>query len=133
MSGEKDANDPQSKNYMWVYHSPGIQDSKKIYLYEYDNGSRSAAVIDRYLEGYKGILVSDGYASYHTLDRKHDDLKVAGCWVHCKRKYAEIVKNSKKRSCIIPGTADRQRGCGKNRRYFPYGQSQQGQIVTGDS
>ena len=70
MSGEKDANDPQSKNYMWVYHSPGIQDSKKIYLYEYDNGSRSAAVIDRYLEGYKGILVSDGYASYHTLDRK---------------------------------------------------------------
>ena len=32
----KDANDPQSKDYMWVYHSPGIQDSKKIYLYEYD-------------------------------------------------------------------------------------------------
>ena len=78
MSGEKDVNDPQSKDYMWVYHSPGIQDSKKIYLYEYDNGSRSAAVIDRYLEGYKGILVSDGYASCHTLDRKHDDLKVAG-------------------------------------------------------
>lgn len=51
---------------------------------EYDNGSRSAAVIDRYLEGYKGILVSDGYASCHTLDRTHDDLKVAGCWVHCK-------------------------------------------------
>ena len=23
MSGEKDATDPQSKDYMWVYHSPG--------------------------------------------------------------------------------------------------------------
>ena len=102
MSGEKDANDPQSKDYMWVYHSPGIQDSQKIYLYEYDNGSRSAAVIDRYLEGYKGILVSDGYASYHTLDRKHDDLKVAGCWVHCKRKYAEIVKTAKKGAALSP-------------------------------
>ena len=102
MSGEKNANDPQSKDYMWVYHSPGIQDSKKIYLYEYDNGSRSAAVIDRYLEGYKGILVSDGYASYHTLDRKHDDLKVAGCWVHCKRKYAEIVKTAKKGAALSP-------------------------------
>ena len=102
MSGEKDAKDPQSKDYMWVYHSPGIQDSKKIYLYEYDNGSRSAAVIDRYLEGYKGILVSDGYASYHTLDRKHDDLKVAGCWVHCKRKYAEIVKTAKKGAALSP-------------------------------
>ena len=87
---------------MWVYHSPGIQDSQKIYLYEYDNGSRSAAVIDRYLEGYKGILVSDGYASYHTLDRKHDDLKVAGCWVHCKRKYAEIVKTAKKGAALSP-------------------------------
>ena len=102
MSGEKDANDPQSKDYMWVYHSPGIQDSKKIYLYEYDNGSRSAAVIDRYLEGYKGILVSDGYASYHTLDRKHDDLKVSGCWVHCKRKYTEIVKTAKKEAALSP-------------------------------
>ena len=102
MSGEKDVNDPQSKDYMWVYHSPGIQDSKKIYLYEYDNGSRSAAVIDRYLEGYKGILVSDGYASYHTMDRKHDDLKVAGCWVHCKRKYAEIVKTAKKGAALSP-------------------------------
>lgn len=102
MSGEKDANDPQSKDYMWVYHSPGIQDSKKLYLYEYDNGSRSAAVIDRYLEGYKGILVSDGYASYHTLDRKHDDLKVSGCWVHCKRKYTEIVKTAKKEAALSP-------------------------------
>ena len=102
MSGEKDVNDPQSRDYMWVYHSPGIQDSKKIYLYEYDNGSRSAAVIDRYLEGYKGILVSDGYASCHTLDRKHDDLKVAGCWVHRKRRYAEIVKTAKKGAALSP-------------------------------
>mgnify|MGYP001160382975 FL=1 len=102
MSGEKDVNDPQSSDYMWVYHSPGIQDSKKIYLYEYDNGSRSAAVIDRYLEGYKGILVSYGYVSCHTLDRKHDDLKVAGCWVHCKRKYAEIVKTAKKGAALSP-------------------------------
>lgn len=29
MSGEKDAQDPQSKDYMWVYHSPGIQDSPR--------------------------------------------------------------------------------------------------------
>ena len=36
---------------------------------------------------------SFGYASYHTLNRKHDDLKVAGCWVHCKRKQVQ--------SCIL--------------------------------
>lgn len=102
MSGEKNPSDPKSKDYMWVYHSPGICNSKKIYLYEYDNGSRASAVIEKYLKGYKGILVSDGYASYHTLDRKNDDLKVAGCWVHNKRKYAEIVKTIPKVGGMTP-------------------------------
>ncbi len=102
MSGEKNASDPKSKDYMWVYHSPGIGDSKKIYLYEYDNGSRAAAVIENYLKGYKGTLVTDGYASYHTLDRKNDDIKVAGCWVHNKRKYAEIVKTIPKSGGMTP-------------------------------
>ena len=36
------------------------------------------------------------------MDRKHDDLKVAGCWVHCKRKYAEIVKTVKKGAALSP-------------------------------
>ena len=31
MSGEKDATDPQSKDYMWVYHSPGT-DNDITYL-----------------------------------------------------------------------------------------------------
>ncbi len=102
MFGEKDAKDSQSKDYIWIYHSIEIQDSKKIHLYEYNNGSKSAAVIDRYLEGYKGILVSDGSASCHTLDRKHDDLKVASCWVHCKCKYVDIVKTAKKGAALFP-------------------------------
>ena len=45
MSGEKDATDPQSKDYMRVYLSPGTDNSKKIYLYDYDDGSRSTEVI----------------------------------------------------------------------------------------
>ena len=45
MSGEKEATDPQSKDYMWVYHSPVKDNSKKNYLYDYDKGSRSTEVI----------------------------------------------------------------------------------------
>lgn len=45
MSGEKDATDPQSKDYMWVYHLPVKDNSKKNYLYDYDKGSRSTEVI----------------------------------------------------------------------------------------
>ena len=52
MPCEKDATDPQSKDYMWVYHSPGTDNSKKIYLYDYDNGSRSTEVIKNFLGKY---------------------------------------------------------------------------------
>ena len=45
MSGEKDENDPQSKDYMWVYNSPVKDNSKKNYLYDYDIASRSTEVI----------------------------------------------------------------------------------------
>lgn len=99
-----------SKDYMWVYHSPGVGGSEQIYLYEYDNGSRATAVIDRYLEGYKGIIVSDGYASYHSLEKRRTDLKISGCWVHCKRRYSEIIKSVKR--C----EADQSATSGKRRR-----------------
>ena len=102
MSGEKDATDPQSKDYMWVYHSPGTDNSKKIYLYDYDNGFRSTEVIKNFLGNYKGIIVSDGYVSYHTLGKANDNLTVAGCWVHCKRKYADIAKTIGKNGQASP-------------------------------
>lgn len=104
MSGEKDAEDPQSKHYMWVYHSPGKGDGPPIYLYEYDNGSRAGRVINEYLKGYKGTLVTDGYQSYHTLQKERaDDIKVAGCWAHSRRKFAEIIKSVKDPSTFTPG------------------------------
>lgn len=98
---ESEAGKLTKQQFRWLMEGLSIE-QKKVIKDTYDNGSRSAAVIDRYLEGYKGILVSDGYASCHTLDRKHDDLKVAGCLVHCKRKYAEIVKTAKKGAALSP-------------------------------
>ena len=104
MTGEKEETDPKSKDYMWVYHSPGQSRGHPIYLYEYDNGSRAAYVPEAFLKGYKGILVTDGYETYHTLGRrKPEDLKIAGCWVHCKRKYQEIVKAANDGKSLTPG------------------------------
>lgn len=80
MTGEKEEEDPKSKDYMWVYHCAGKNRGHPVFLYEYDNGSRAASVPDTYLKGYQGVLVTDGYQSYHTLaKRRPDDLKVAGC------------------------------------------------------
>ena len=104
MTGEKEEGDPKSRDYMWVYHAPGRNRGHPVYLYEYDNGSRAAAVPDAFLKGYQGVLVTDGYESYHTLaKRRPADLKVAGCWVHTKRKVHEIVQAAGRSKTMTPG------------------------------
>lgn len=93
------------KQYMWVYHSPGGEDYHPVFLYEYP-GTRGASAPDKFLKGYKGILVTDGYESYHCLAKKRpDDLKVAGCWAHARRRFAEIVKSVKKGAVLSPTQA----------------------------
>ncbi len=89
---------------MWVYHSPGHGNCHPVYLYEYDNGSRAGYVIGEYLKGYTGVLVTDGYQSYHTLQKERsDDIKVAGCWAHVRRKFTDIVKAADKKKAMTSG------------------------------
>lgn len=91
-----------SKQYMWVYHSTGDKDTHPVYLYEYP-GTRGASAPDAYLKDYKGVLVTDGYESYHTLAKKRpNDLKISGCWAHARRRYAEIVKAAGKNTPLTP-------------------------------
>lgn len=84
----KVTNDGRSKNaksYMWVYHTDKQYGSPPIYIYEYRQ-TRKADNPREFLKGYKGILVTDGYQVYHTLQKENpDNLIVAGCWVHYLR------------------------------------------------
>lgn len=34
-----------------------------------------------------GICVTDGYQVYHTLEKEREDLTIAGCWVHARRRF----------------------------------------------
>ena len=46
-----------------------------------------------FLKDYKGVLVTDGYQVYHKLaGERPDELRVAGCWAHCKRKFDDVLK-----------------------------------------
>ena len=84
---------PNSKDYMWVYHTCERYGSPPIFIYDY-RPTRKAENPRNFLDGYKGILMTDGYQAYHTLaGERPDELKVAGCWAHAKRKFAEIVKS----------------------------------------
>ena len=41
---------------------------------------------------FKGICVTDGYQVYHTIENEREDLKIAGCWAHSRRRFDEAVK-----------------------------------------
>ena len=91
-----DGRGANTKSYMWVYHTYDRYGSKPVYIYEY-NAHRSSKVPRDFLEGYRGVLVTDGYQVYHKIAKERpDELVVAGCWAHAKRKFAEIVKSSGK-------------------------------------
>lgn len=71
-----DRRSPNSKRYMWVYHSSARYGSPPIFLYEYQP-TRKTDNPRKFLEGYSGILMTDGYQVYHTLaGERPDELKV---------------------------------------------------------
>ena len=45
-----------------------------------------------FLKDFNGICVTDGYQVYHTIETEREDLKIAGCWSHARRRFDEAVK-----------------------------------------
>lgn len=88
----KDGRLAGSKSYMWVYKS-GALESNPAVLYDYQMTRRTDHP-RAFLKNYKGFLVTDGYQAYHTIDSERNDLTVAGCWIHARRGFADVVKSS---------------------------------------
>ena len=80
-----------SKSWMWVYRSGHMYQKRQIVLYEYQQ-TRNASHPREFLKGYDGICVTDGYQVYHTLEKELEELTIAGCWVHCRRRFDEALK-----------------------------------------
>lgn len=82
------------KTYMWVYCNSPTDRSHPVILYDWQPSRRADHPRD-FLMNYTGIVVTDGYQVYHTLARERQDLRVAGCWVHARRPFAEYIKSLK--------------------------------------
>lgn len=88
----RDGRKAGSKSFMWVYRSGEYDDkSHPVVIYDFQN-TRKTDHPEQFLKDYSGVLVTDGYQVYHSLEKKRDDLQVAGCWIHAKRSFAEYVK-----------------------------------------
>lgn len=79
-----------SKSYMWVYRSGQLYTDKQIVLYDYHK-TRNSSHPREFLSNYSGICVTDGYQVYHTIEKGCEDLQIAGCWVHARRKFDEAL------------------------------------------
>ena len=86
----RDGRSAGSKSYMWVYRSGHLYADKQIVLYDYHK-TRNSSHPREFLRDYSGICVTDGYQVYHTIEKEHEDLRIAGCWVHARRKFDETL------------------------------------------
>jgi transposase len=87
----RDGRPAGSKSYMWVYRSGFMYKDKQIVLYEYQQ-TRNASHPRAFLKNYSGVCVTDGYQVYHTVEKELEELTIAGCWVHGRRRFDEALK-----------------------------------------
>ena len=87
----KDGRPAGSKSYMWVYRTGRMYTERQIVLYEYQK-TRNASHPREFLKDFSGVCVTDGYQVYHTIEGEREDLRIAGCWSHARRRFDEAVK-----------------------------------------
>ena len=90
---KEEGRSPTSESRMWVYASSGRCETQ-IRLFEYHDNRAGECARD-FLEGFHGILISDGYSGYN----KVKESVRAGCWAHVRRKWREAMpKDAKPRN-----------------------------------
>ena len=87
----KDGRPAGAKSYMWVYRTGRMYTERQIVLYEYRK-TRNASHPREFLKDFSGVCVTDGYQVYHTIEGEREDLRIAGCWSHARRRFDEAVK-----------------------------------------
>lgn len=80
-----------SQHYMWVYRTVRNESGGQIVLYEYQP-TRRADHPREFLKNFSGICITDGYQVYHTIESEREDLRIAGCYAHARRRFDEALK-----------------------------------------
>ena len=80
------------KTYMWVYRNRSLKGTHPIVLYDWQDSRRSDHPRE-FLKTFSWTVVTDGYQVYHKLEKEREDLKVAGCWIHARRPFADFIKS----------------------------------------
>ena len=74
-----------SESRMWLYASAALL-KHQVRIFEYQP-DRSGKRPESFLKGFKGSLVTDGYAGYNLVQ----NVIHCGCWAHARRKWREAM------------------------------------------
>jgi transposase len=83
---------PQSKSYMWTYRS-AADSEQPVVLFDYQPG-RGQQYPQVFLSGYDGMLMTDGYSAWRTLE----GVTHFGCMAHSRRLFVDAHKGQKKKA-----------------------------------
>jgi len=75
--------------YVWVYRTSG-DTQRPVILYDYQP-SRAGTCASTFLDGFSGLLHTDGYEAYHC--KLPPEITVVGCWAHMRRKFTDTLKS----------------------------------------
>lgn len=98
-----DGRKPGRSSYMWVYRTGACDPDHPVVICDYQPTRRTDHP-EEFLKDYNGILMTDSYQVYHSLEKKRKGLQIAGCWVHAKRGFATLVKAAGSEQAIRPFT-----------------------------
>jgi len=89
---DKDKPKESHLGYYWVYHAP----LARLAVFNYQKG-RGKEAPREFLQGYKGILQTDGYAVYKHYYANGQVTHLA-CWAHARRKFEHALQSDRKRA-----------------------------------
>jgi len=75
------------QGYLWVYHAP----CDGLVCFDYQKG-RDKSGPKAMLQGFEGILQTDGYSVYESLYANHPDILLVYCMAHARRKFVDALK-----------------------------------------
>jgi transposase len=85
------------QGYLWVIHRPGFG---VVFSWRL---SRRHAEATTLLEGFAGVMQTDGYEAYHALARSEEGIIHAGCWAHARRGFFNARSEKPREAGLILG------------------------------
>ena len=86
----KDGERGAHKGYIWVHCTSELLDCHPVAVFYYES-TRNTDHLRRLLGEFIGYITCDAYVSYKVYEDENGNITVTGCFMHCRRYFAEAL------------------------------------------